>query len=385
MRETYSRVSETPRQGHAVNLSAYLLAWRTTSLPDREVIDALVHPAHAGPSPALAAALAQWRGSYYWSDEPDGRHLVLTRPLARHRERWGVHVALFLATLFTTTFAGAVLAHAIAYDNPLDLFTWSYPLPHHFARAWAAGFAFSLPLLAILLCHELGHYVTARRYNLDVSPPYFIPVPLVPSFIGTMGAFIRLRTMLSDRRQLFDVGVAGPIAGFLVALPVLAVGLALSHPPTAGEPLKGLLLDIDGSKAVLGESLVTLALRSLTHGSAPTLVVHPVAFAGWLGMFVTMLNLLPISQLDGGHILYAALPRWQQRIALGFWSLIIILGWFWQGWLYWGLLVLVLSRGRLGHPPVLDAQRPLPRSRRLRAWAALVLFVITFAPVPFRL
>ncbi|PYO75807.1 MAG: hypothetical protein DMD67_10415 [Gemmatimonadetes bacterium] len=334
-----------------MNLSAFLLAWRTTSLPDREVIDALVHPAHADPSPALEAALTQWPGSSYWSDEPDGRHLVLTRPLTRRKERWGVHVALFLATLVTTTFAGAVLAGAIAYDNPLDLFTGTYPLPRHLVHAWTAGLVFSLPLLAILSCHELGHYLTARRYSLDVSPPYFIPVPLVPSFIGTMGAFIRLRTMLSDRRQLFDVGVAGPIAGFLVALPVLAVGLVLSHPLPGHGPSTGLLLGLDGETAVLGDSLVTLLLR-------------------WS---------------DGGHILYAALPRWQQRIALGFWTLIIILGWYWRGWLYWGLLVLVLSRGRLGHPPVLDAQRPLPRSRRVLAWVALGLFAITFAPVPFRI
>ena len=385
MRENYSRVYETLRQGHTVNLSAFLLAWRTTSLPDREVIDALVHPAHADPSPALEAALTQWPGSSYWSDEPDGRHLVLTRPLTRRKERWGVHVALFLATLVTTTFAGAVLAGAIAYDNPLDLFTGTYPLPRHLVHAWTAGLVFSLPLLAILSCHELGHYLTARRYSLDVSPPYFIPVPLVPSFIGTMGAFIRLRTMLSDRRQLFDVGVAGPIAGFLVALPVLAVGLVLSHPLPGHGPSTGLLLGLDGETAVLGDSLVTMLLRWSTHGTAPALLVHPVAFAGWLGMFVTMLNLLPISQLDGGHILYAALPRWQQRIALGFWTLIIILGWYWRGWLYWGLLVLVLSRGRLGHPPVLDAQRPLPRSRRVLAWVALGLFAITFAPVPFRI
>ncbi len=369
-----------------MDLSEFLLAWRTTPLPDREVIDALVHPAHAGPSPALAAALAQWPGSYYWADEPEGRHLVLTRRVARRRrERWGLHVALFLATLVTTTFAGAVLAGTIAYDNPFDLFTGSYPLPPHVVRAWAAGLVFSLPLLAILLCHELGHYFTARRYDLDVSPPYFIPVPLVPSFIGTMGAFIRLRTILSDRRQLFDVGVAGPIAGFVVALPVLAVGLALSRPLPGHGPLTGMLLGLDGETAVLGDSLVTLALRHLLHGSTPALLVHPVAFAGWVGMFVTMLNLLPISQLDGGHILYAAVPRWQRGIALVFWCIVILLGRWWWGWYLWGFLVLLLSRGRLGHPPVLDAQRPLPPSRRALAWGALVLFVITFAPVPFRI
>lgn len=368
-----------------MNWSEFLLAWRTTAVHDREVIDALVHPAHAGPSPALAATLARWPGSYYWSDEPGGRHLVLTRRLGRRRERWGLHAVLFLATLLTTTFAGAVLAGTIPYDNPFNLFTGAYPLPAHVIRAWMAGLAFSLPLLTILLCHELGHYLTARRYDLDVSPPYFIPVPLVPSFIGTMGAFIRLRTILSDRRQLFDVGVAGPIAGFLIALPVLALGFALSHAPGGVGAPAGLLLGLDGDKAVLGDSLITWAVRHAVKGATPTLELHPVAFAGWVGMFVTMLNLLPISQLDGGHILYGALPGWHRRVALAFWLLILGLGWYWRGWLVWGLLVLVLSRGRLSHPPVLDQERPLPRSRGALAWVAAGLFIITFAPVPFRI
>src|SRR5213594_3267748 len=307
------------------------MAWRTTVLHDREVVDALVHPAHAALSPELARELARWPGRFYWSAEPDGHHLIFTRRLGPpRRERWPVHITLFLATLLTTTFAGAVLAGAIPYDNPLDLFTGAYPVPPAFARAWSSGLRFSVPLLAILLCHELGHYLTARWYLLDVSPPYFIPVPLVPSFIGTMGAFIRLRTVLADRRQLFDVGVAGPIAGFVVALPVLVVGLALSHALPGHGPLTGMLLGLDGETAVLGDSIVTLVVRHLVHGSTPALLVHPVAFAGWVGMFVTMLNLLPISQLDGGHILYATLPRWQQRIALGFWTLIIVLGYYWR-------------------------------------------------------
>src|SRR6266550_7625656 len=123
MRDTYTRLPQSPSQERRVTITDFLLAWRTTSLPDREVVDALVHPAHAGPSPGLAQVLQQWPGSYYWSDEPDGRHLVLTRPLARRRERWGLHVALFLATLLTTTFAGAVVAGTIPFDDPLSLFT----------------------------------------------------------------------------------------------------------------------------------------------------------------------------------------------------------------------------------------------------------------------
>src|SRR5207249_4787502 len=166
--------------------------------------------------------------------------------------------ALFLATLVTTTWAGAALRGVIDGEHVLAFFSAGW-------RAWTAGLAFSLPLLAILLSHELGHYITGRRYQLDVSPPFFIPVPPAPylPFIGTMGAFIRLRTVLSDRRQLLDVGIAGPIAGFAVALPVLAIGLAMSHAPTARASPSGMLLGLDDSYAVLGDSILTLALRHL--------------------------------------------------------------------------------------------------------------------------
>jgi Zn-dependent protease len=349
-----------------VNLSEFLLAWRTTSLPDREVIDGLVHPLHASPSAALTAALAHWPGSYYWSREPDGRHLVLTRPLAQRRVRWALHVLLLVATLFTTTFVGAVFKGALPLDpNPLALLLGTYALPTHFLRAWATGLTFSLPLVAVLLCHELGHYLTARHYQLDVSPPYFIPFPFLPWSIGTIGAFIRLRTIVSDRRQLLDVGIAGPLAGLAIALPALWIGLRLSD-PLPGFDQTGMLLGIGLDKVPLGDSLVTLALRHLVRGGAPAILLHPVAVAGWFGLFVTMLNLLPVFQLDGGHILYATLPRRHQRIALAFWILIVLLGWFWRGWLLWGMLVLLLSRRRL-------------------AWVAFGLFVSTFVPVPFRM
>src|SRR5438034_7381751 len=370
-----------------MDLSAFLLAWRTAALPDREVIDALVHPAHAGPSPALAAALARWPGTSYWSDEPEGRHLILTRPLGRrHREAWGLHLLLFAATFFTTTFVGAVLQGAIPFDpNPLALVLGTYPFPRDFVHAWATGLSFAGPLLAILLCHELGHYLTARRYQLDVSPPFFLPAPPIPVLIGTLGAFIRLRTILTDRRQLLDVGAAGPIAGFVVALPVLWIGLAHSQ-PVIESGVRGVQLWVGGVAAwPLGDSLVTHVVRRLAFGAAPAVRLHPMAFAGWFGMFVTALNLLPMAQLDGGHILFAALPRWHERVARGFWVLIMLLGWFWIGWLIWGFVVLALSRGRLSHPPVLDAYRPLPRSRRWLAWGSLVLFLLTFAPVPFRI
>ncbi|HUK20490.1 MAG TPA: site-2 protease family protein [Gemmatimonadales bacterium] len=369
-----------------MSLTRFLMAWRTTVLPDREVVDALVHPSYTHSSPELTQALADWPGVHYWSREVDGTHLILTRHLGRpRRERWVLHGLLFLATLLTTTFAGAVLAGAIPLENILDALSGATRVPS-LAAEWARGLPFSVPLLVILLCHEMGHYITARRYELDVSPPYFIPVPLFPwTPVGTLGAFIRLRTLMSDRRQLLDVGAMGPLAGFLVAVPVLWLGLLGSHPLPGHGPLAGMLVSIGGMDWALGDSLVTLVLRHLVHPGAQAVLMSPLAFAGWFGLFVTMLNLLPMAQLDGGHILYAALPRWHRRIAVAILILILALGWLWSGWLLWGTLVLLLSRGRLGHPPVLDSYRPLPRSRTLLALGSLLLFVITFAPVPFRI
>jgi len=366
-----------------VDLTPYVIAWRTTVLHDREVVDALIHPAHAGPSPVLAQALQRWDGSYYWSDEPGGRWLVLTRRRAVAAERWWLHVLLFALTLATTTLAGAVLHGSVIVDDSFGLLRGRVTVIGGVVSAITGGLAFAVPLLAILLAHELGHYVTARHYQLDVSPPYFIPVPLFPSFIGTMGAFIRLRTVLSDRRQLFDVGLAGPIAGFVAAVPVLLVGLVLSQPLSSLDGVAGMVLQVQGEGYLLGDSIVTLALRWLVHGGA-AVALHPVAFAGTLGMFVTMINLMPMAQLDGGHILYAARPRLHRRAALVFWFVVLALGYWWVGWYLWAVLVLVLSRGRLDHPPLLDAYRPFPASRRWLLWVALVLFLLTFAPAPFK-
>jgi len=362
-----------------MSLTRFLTAWRTIPLRDREVIDALVDPAHAGPSAELARALENWPGSFYWSDEPDGRHLVLTHPTApRPRERWALHALLFAVTLFTTTLGGAVLSGGVSVHVALAVRHWGTAA---FFNGWSSGLAFSLPLLGILLCHELGHYLTARRYHLDVSPPYFIPGPPAPIGIGTLGAFIRLRTILTDRRQLLDVGAAGPFAGFLIALPVLWIGFALSR--SADSSAHGMEVWFGhGQFWQLGDSIVTQVVRRLALGDTPGVILHPTAIAGWFGMFVTALNLMPMAQLDGGHILYAAAPRRHQWIARGFWVAIMVLGWFSPHWFVWGLLVLVLSRGSLAHPPVLDAYRPLPPSRRWLAWASLALFLATFSPIP---
>ncbi|HEX4632436.1 MAG TPA: site-2 protease family protein, partial [Gemmatimonadales bacterium] len=314
----------------------------STSLPDREVVDVLVHPAHAGPSPELKDALRSWPGPYYWADESDGRHLILTAVHPRPAERWWVHGTLFALTFASVTLSGAVLASRLPYYGVLGLLNSLAHPGAHFWSTWASGLAFSVPLLGILLAHELGHYVTARRHGVNASPPFFIPAPLI-SIIGTLGAFIRIRTILSDRRQLLDIGVAGPFAGFVVALPVLIVGLARSttHPLVA--PGANLLLLVGHDIVPIGSSLLTGWVRDVVLGGSGGVVLSPLAFAGWIGMFVTMLNLLPLAQLDGGHALYAALPRLQARLALWFWVGLAVLGWFtWQGWLVWAVFIVLM-------------------------------------------
>jgi membrane-associated protease RseP (regulator of RpoE activity) len=289
-----------------------------------------------------------------------------------------VHLLLFAAVLVTTTLTGAMLNGGISmHPSAWRGAAFVHALPH--------GLLFSLPLLAILLTHELGHYLTARRYQINVSPPFFLPSFPPPFGIGTLGAFIRLRTIVNDRRQLLDIGAAGPIAGFLVALPILWIGLLHSH-ATLERGLHGMVIALGDETVLPGDSILTLLMRRLVTGwgEGQTLVLHPTAFAGWFGMFVTMLNLLPMAQLDGGHIVYSASPRWHQPLARAFWVLVMLLGWFWIGWLVWGFVVLLFSRGQLRHPPVLDAYRPLPMSRRWLLVASLLLFVLTFIPAPFR-
>jgi membrane-associated protease RseP (regulator of RpoE activity) len=266
-----------------------------------------------------------------------------------------IHVVLFLTTLFTTTLAGSFQAGV----NPLtDL------------RLLIHGLPFSVTLMGILLVHEMGHFLMSRVHGVEATPPYFIPGP--PFLIGTFGAFIRMRTP-TNRKALFDVGAAGPWAGFLVAIPAVFYGLSLSE-VRALEPNAGGL--------VLGDSLVFSWLTRLALGVSPanvTILLHPIALAGWFGLFVTFLNLLPIGQLDGGHVVYALIGRrhrWVARCALLVVIGLAFLGW--QGWVMWAVLVTVLG---LDHPPTID-DTPLDLRRRVAAWLTIALFAITFMPVP---
>jgi membrane-associated protease RseP (regulator of RpoE activity) len=240
---------------------------------------------------------------------------------------------------------------------------------------------FSLPLCVILAAHESGHYLVSRRYRVNASPPYFLPYPPQFGLLGTMGAFIRLRSPVYDRRTLFDIGVAGPFAGIVVAIPILLIGLA--HSATValpGAPFAHQLIIVERWQLLLGDSLLLSLCRAIV-GSQGTIALSPLAIAGWTGLFITCLNLLPLAQLDGGHITYALFGDKQQWMARFFWLLLIPLGVLWQGWWLWAVLALIIGRGRLGHPMIVAPERPLDARRQLLAWLSIVLLIVTFAPV----
>jgi membrane-associated protease RseP (regulator of RpoE activity) len=238
----------------------------------------------------------------------------------------------------------------------------------------AHGPAFSLALIAILLAHESGHYLMCLRHGVQASLPYFLPAPIGP---GTFGAFIRIRSRFPHRRALFDIGAAGPWAGLLVAVPVLWLGLHLSTTS---------LLPPPGPSWELGDSLLTAWLTRLVIDPDPsqTVILHPVAFAGWLGLLVTSLNLLPVGQLDGGHVLYAALPR-----RLRVFPAVLIAGLVWLGlrgavnWFIWAGIMFAMAV--LGPPPVLEPTLPLGPGRRVGVLLSFAVLVLTFVPTPIRL
>jgi membrane-associated protease RseP (regulator of RpoE activity) len=294
-------------------------------------------------------------------------------------------VALFLATVATTLWAGFGLS----------------PLAARAPTAWnvvRGGLPFAASLVAILFTHEMGHYLLARRHRVHATLPYFIPVPFG---VGTLGAVIRMRSALPSRRAALDIGIAGPVAGLALALPLYAWGLAHSQVVELGAPPSGAaslvspyaliraLLDgrdlaVTSATQIFGDSALTWAVQRMVVGplaAGQDLMLHPVAFAAWLGLLVTTLNLVPAGQLDGGHVLYALLGRPAARAVSGvvFGGLVVaglFLSW---NWLLWAALTRFAVR--LGHPPALDEQ-PLDAGRRAIALLSLVLFALTFVPVP---
>jgi Zn-dependent protease len=362
-------------------------AWRMVELHGQQVVHAYLHPGATADDPQVSDWLARWPGPRYLQDGPYGVEATLVRRVApRPHERWWLHALLLALTLLTATLAGAWMSPG----NPLAMTNASVagqaiPVPARLTPlALAPGLWFSVPLLCILGAHELGHWAFARRHAMDASPPYFAPAPWVLSPLGTFGAFIRLRSPLINRAALLDMGAAGPVISFVLSIPVYAAGLALSH----GQPVTipggaRLVAMFSGDILPLGESPLLWALRALSPlAEAQTIVLHPMAVAGWFGLFFTALNLFPISQLDGGHVAYALSPRLHvaaSRLTLG---VLLVMGAWYPGWWVWAALVLLIGRGRLAHPPVWDPSFRLNGPRRAVAWACFVLFLLAWVPVP---
>jgi len=239
------------------------------------------------------------------------------------------------------------------------------------------GLAFSITAMTILFAHEMGHYVACRLYRLPCTLPYFLPVPIN---FGTFGAFIKIKAPISSKRQLFDVGIAGPIAGFVTLIPFLLYGIAHSHP--AALRAAPSLTAAAGEILLPGRCLAIELATWLFHGrlaEGMVLNLHPVAYGAWLGLLATAINLLPLGQLDGGHILYAVTGRLQRRLAFPLWLVLGVMGLYWRGWLLWCVIVLLIG---LYHPPVYDESTPLDPKRRALAWLAFLMFVLSFMPVP---
>ncbi len=281
-----------------------------------------------------------------------------------------VNVVLFVATMFSTLVVGTTLA--ASFDQTVDsnsggIFQAILEQP----TLLLTGLPFSASLLLILLAHEMGHYLTCRFYGISASLPYFIPAP---TLIGTFGAFIRIRSPIHHRPALLDVGIAGPIAGFVLALPTLAIALTQS---------RYMEVDPEGQYLQLGEPLIfkmfTYAM-GVVPPSGMELYLHPIGVAAWVGLLVTALNLIPVGQLDGGHIAYALFGRFHKRISQVFVFALLPLGvFYWPGWFVWILLLAIMGTR---HPPTVDDSIPLESRHVKLGWIALAMFVLCFMPAP---
>jgi membrane-associated protease RseP (regulator of RpoE activity) len=299
--------------------------------------------------------------------------LIPPTPYRVRREPVWRYAVLFALTVLSTTQAGGLhyASFTTAFSEQIPRFPVATLLLH--------GLWYSLSILAILGCHELGHYFACLHYRVDASRPYFLPMPFL--LTGTLGAFIRIRAPIPGKRALFDIGIAGPIAGFLVAVPVLLIGMHMSNVVKVPADFRGEVFE-------LGEPLLFKAAEWLTFGSIPdgySVNMHPMAFAAWFGMLATALNLFPIGQLDGGHISYAVFGRRSTAVTMIMVPCLIGLSFVSSSWVVWTVLtvgMLLLFGPR--HPRVVDEEIPLDRSRLWLAAFALLMFVLCFTPAPIQ-
>ena len=269
-----------------------------------------------------------------------------------------LHLVLFILTFLSMLVAGAL------FQKGVDIFNEPGKI--------LEGLPFALTLMVILLSHELSHYFTSKKHHTKATLPYFIPAP---SLIGTFGAFIKMKSPIITRKALIDIGASGPIAGFILSVIAAIVGLHYSSVVSVAETSGGLRL---------GDSILFSLLTRVVIGTPPDsydILLHPVAFAGWIGLFVTSLNLIPIGQLDGGHIAYAFLRERHRVLSIVLVVTLLVLGlFFWEMWAVWGALMIVLG---LRHPPVIYWEVPLDRKRKIAGALAFIIFIITFMPSPF--
>jgi membrane-associated protease RseP (regulator of RpoE activity) len=301
-------------------------------------------------------------GDVYWED----------REARRQRKSLAIAIVLFWLTLVSTLAVGAQYASSYAsWQSPDfdELFSTYANLILH-PSLLLSGVPFAFTLIGILLAHELGHFFACRYYGISASYPYFLPAP---TLIGTLGAFIRIRSPIYNRKALFDVGLAGPVVGFLFAVPALAIAIFYSRVVPASEA---------HSSIVFGQPLVMrLLVAILRPGVRPgDLLLHPVGRAAWVGLFATALNLLPGGQLDGGHILYSVASKYHRWITVGVALLLIPLGvFFWSGWIFWSILLLAIG---FRHPPLLNRWERLDRTRLVWTALAVAMFILCFMPMP---
>lgn len=293
--------------------------------------------------------------------------------MPRFRQRLWLHGLLFLLTVFSTSLVGASLQSDFARNVPFDARQYLYG----FVDVWRhpalilQGLPFSFTLLTILLAHECGHYLACLYYGVDASLPYFLPAP---TLLGTFGAFIHIRSAIYSKRVLFDIGVAGPLAGFVFLMPALAVGVAFSKviPGIANQ-----------GEIQFGTPALLWLLQAAIFPGVPAadIYLHPVARAAWIGILATAFNLLPIGQLDGGHILYALTGdkhKWLSRI---FTASLVPLGFLWWPWWVWAVLLFIIFRR---HPAIVDPSG-ISSGRKWLALAALLVFLLCFTVVPVKL
>ena len=291
------------------------------------------------------------------------------------RKRPWLNTLLFAVTAVSCFFVGTTWSLNYVYADALGKaaeFSFGMEVLKN-PEVIKLSFVYAAVLIAILLAHEMGHYLTCRFYGIDATLPYFIPAP---TLIGTLGAFIKIRSPITRKHQLFDVGIAGPLAGFVLAVPATIYGLSLSK---VIAPLPS-----EGSIA-FGEPLLFKMMSGLMFQGLPEnydMILHPVAFAGWVGILVTALNLFPIGQLDGGHIIYAVFGQKSRTFGRPIIIAFIAMGvFFWIGWFIWALLIAVIG---LKHPRVFDEEVPLSAGRRLLSLAVVIIFVLSFIPDPVK-